>query len=317
MAGVLDAIVGRNTAGATTKAVQQIASNNLSTVLANSDILKNQFGQASDALRTGASTAIGNINDLYGQAAGTVGDYGSQALDFLKQGSGDAANLVTSSNDQYSPYVTAGQGSTNLLADALGVNGADGNARAQSSFTEAPGYQRTVDQATDAAARRAASLGMTASGNTLDAITRIGGDLANQSWQSWLSNLSGLGQQGLSAANSVSGNNSTGAGILSGAATSGAGLLNNTGQTLGQILSNQGSGLAGINSNLGTSLSGNDTSLGQLLSQNNWIGTKSTNDATLTQGQAQDSATNASNGVLTGLLGKGLSLAGSKAGLKL
>jgi len=309
MAGFLDGLLGTKTNGATTAATKQVAANNLDTVLNNSSLLNSQFGQANDALRTGASTATSAINNFFGQAAGTVGDYGGRALDFLNTGSRDAAGLATSSNANYSPYLTAGQGSTSLLADALGVNGADGNGRALDAFQAGPGYQRTVDSATDNAMRRAAAMGMTSSGNTVDAVANIGADAANSSWQQWLTNLSGLGQQGLSAANSVSGNNNTAAGIQSGAATTGAGLLNSTGSTLGQIFSNQGTGLGNIATNLGTSLSGNDTSLGSLLAQNNWIGTKSTNDATLANGKAQDAADSANNGIFKDALGTALALA--------
>jgi len=304
--GFLDSLLGNKTNNATAQATRQVASNNMSTLNDTSNILNQQYGTATNALSTGASNATNAINDLYGQATGAVKDYGSQALDFLNTGANNAAGLSLSSNDQYSPYVSSGQGATSLLADALGVNGTTGNQNALDSFQAGPGYQWQVDQATDAAARKAASLGMTASGNTLDAITRLGSNLANGEFQQWLSNLSGLGTQGLSAANSVSGNNNTAAGVLSGAATTGAGLLNNQGSVLGQILSNQGNNLGNIENSLGTNQATLATNLGNSLVNNNWHATDSTNKATLANGTSQDAADSANNGILNQILGKGL-----------
>ncbi len=99
-----------------------------------------------------------------------------------------------------------------MYADSLGLNGSGGNAAATAAFQASPNYQYQVDQATDAAARKAASLGMAASGNTLSAITTLGSNLANQEYDTWQNNLNGLGSQRLSAANAVSGNNAAAAG---------------------------------------------------------------------------------------------------------
>jgi len=311
--GFLDSLLGTKTNDATTQATQQVASNNLSTVLNNAGILNNQYNTATNAVNTGAANALGSINNLYGQATDAVKGYGAQALDYLTQGSQNAAATAQSSNGRYTPYVANGQNASNMLSNATGLNGAAGNTAATGAFQASPGYQYQVDQATDAAARKAASLGIAGSGNTLAGITTLGSNLANQEYQQWLTNLSGIGTQGLSAANAVSGNNNTAAGLMNTAATSGASLLNNQGSTLGTILANQGNQSATINNGLGTNLASLSTNLGTSLAANNWTGTNSTNSATLANGTSQDAADNSSSGVLGQILGAGLGLAGKTA----
>src|SRR4051812_21488185 len=63
-----------------------------------------------------------------------------------------------------------GQG-TNLYLDSLGVNGADGNARATGAFQAGPGYQYAVDQSLDGINRSAAARGGSIGGNTLAALS--------------------------------------------------------------------------------------------------------------------------------------------------
>ena len=64
-----------------------------------------------------------------------------------------------------------------------------GQERARQTFQAGPGYQWQVDQATDAAARSGNARGMGYSGNTTDAIARLGSNLANQEFQQWIENL--------------------------------------------------------------------------------------------------------------------------------
>jgi hypothetical protein len=73
--------------------------------------------------------------------------------------------------------------------DATGVNGAEGLARARSTFTSLPGYQEGINMALDQNDRRAAARGILASGNTIADTTKLAGDYASQHYNDYLSSL--------------------------------------------------------------------------------------------------------------------------------
>ncbi len=127
---------------------------------------------------------------------------GNQIIDTGEQKSAGALDQAVSN---YDPYLTAGKSATSMYSDALGLNGADGNAAATGAFQASPGYQFSLDQGTQAALRGASAAGMLNSGNTLTALSQYGTGLANQEYGSWLDRLNGLSGQGLSAANGASG----------------------------------------------------------------------------------------------------------------
>jgi hypothetical protein len=81
-----------------------------------------------------------------------------------------------------------------IYLDSLGVNGAEGNARAVDSFRAGPGYRFAVDQALDGVNRHAAATGMTASGNTLAALNDRAVGMANQEYGNWQTRLGTLPQ---------------------------------------------------------------------------------------------------------------------------
>ena len=81
---------------------------------------------------------------------------------------------------------TAGQ---NAYADAFGINGPQGNARAVANFQGSPGYQYAVDQATQAVNRNQASTGQLASGATNSDVLKQVLGLANQNWGQYTSGL--------------------------------------------------------------------------------------------------------------------------------
>lgn len=120
-----------------------------------------------------------------------LGLYQTQGLSALDKAYGastgylnDAGNLYAGLSDKYGKATTLG-------LDALGVNGADGNARATAAFQAGPGYQFTLDSGLDALNRRRASGGMLDSGNAdIDAI-KFGTGLADQTYGSWLDRLGG------------------------------------------------------------------------------------------------------------------------------
>jgi hypothetical protein len=113
-----------------------------------------------------------------------------------QQASGLLGTGLTTSTGQYTqgiqPFLqnlgTTQQGQT-AYANALGVNGPQGNAQAVANFQGSPGYQYGVDQATQNYMRNQASTGALGSGNTAAGITGLASNLANQNWQQYVGNL--------------------------------------------------------------------------------------------------------------------------------
>lgn len=118
----------------------------------------------------------------------------------INTGEGKSEGALNSAIGAYQPWVTSGGAANTMYGNALGLNGADGNAAATGAFQAGPGYQFAMDQGTQAALRGASAGGMLNSGNTLTALTQFGQGLANQEYGSWLDRLSGMSAQGLSAA---------------------------------------------------------------------------------------------------------------------
>jgi hypothetical protein len=128
--------------------------------------------------------------------------YGQQAQGYIDKGAADADAKYGQAAASWTPLSQLGTGYSKagtLAMDALGVNGQDAANAARAAFTSSPSYQYQVDQATDATARKMASLGLAGSGNTLAEIGTRAGQLANQDWQTWLNNLKGYSDTGASA----------------------------------------------------------------------------------------------------------------------
>lgn len=126
------------------------------------------------------------LDQLQTQGQGYIDTANNQATGYL----GDVGNLFKGLSDQ-----SGGLSGMGLYGDALGVNGADGTARARDAFQSSPGYEFQLDQGLDALERRAGAQGRLSSGQTgLDTLGFAQG-LANQDYNNWLSNLSGYGQQ--------------------------------------------------------------------------------------------------------------------------
>lgn len=131
---------------------------------------------------------------------GLLDGFRVQGNDIINTGEGKSAGALDSAIAGYQPWVDAGTGALGTYQDALGLNGAEGSARATGSFQKAPGYDFALQQGEQAALRGANAAGMLNSGNTLTALTEYGQGLANQGWSSWLDRLNGLSSQGMQGA---------------------------------------------------------------------------------------------------------------------
>ena len=117
--------------------------------------------------------AQGQLDEIQGQNTGIIDQF-----------AGQYGNTFDASTQR----ATSG---ANLYADAMGINGADGNSRAVGAFQTGPGYQFAMDQGTQALNRSASAAGMLPSGNTMLAAQQFGQGLANQEYNNWLGGLSG------------------------------------------------------------------------------------------------------------------------------
>lgn len=150
------------------------------------DIFSNDSAQsAADARKAGLQAGY---NDLSGQY--------SQGRDAL----------TTSSNAALQPLNTVfgqSQAGSNAYADATGVNGSDGAARARTAFTSQPGYTEGLNLTLDQNDRRNASRGMLTSGNTLADTAKLATDYASTKYGDYVSKLQPYLGQGTSAATGI------------------------------------------------------------------------------------------------------------------
>ncbi len=139
--------------------------------------------QKFDSIITGTKAAAARL----GEGLSGYKDYATQAL------------------GEFDPYTGTAQTAYSTYGDALGLNGADGNAAAVQAYQTSPGYQFQLDQGLQALERSASARGMLASGNTSADILGYAQGLANQDYSSWLDRLNGLGTQGIGMAGARAG----------------------------------------------------------------------------------------------------------------
>ena len=167
-----------------------------------------------------------------GQASGALGSALEQAKGATNQGVA-AYTPLSNIGKKY------GRGS-DLYLDAIGANGPEGYARAVSSFKTTPGYNFSVNEATDAVARNAARLGLTGSGNTLQAISDRAQNVADTEYGNWLDRLYATASPELSATGGA-------ASGIAGQYGNLANLFNQYGQNQANVYGNVASGQANAN----------------------------------------------------------------------
>ena len=151
--------------------------------------------------------------------------------------------LNTNYANALSPYTqnyAAASAGQNQLGNALGLNGATGNAAALQGFLNNPGLQYQQQQGANSVLANQARTGQLSSGNTDLALQQQGQNIANQSWGQYVGNL----QPYLGAANSAAG------GI--------AGVDTGLGNALNANYTGLGSNLAGLDTAVGKAQAGGD-----------------------------------------------------------
>jgi hypothetical protein len=128
-----------------------------------------------------------------------------KAFGDLDTGRTDVTNAANTATGYYAPYESTDLAATKTYGDALGLNGASGNAAALLGFQESPGYQFDVDQATQSILRSAAARGQLGGGGVTTDLAKTISGLANNEYGGWLDRLSGLNSQGATIANQKAG----------------------------------------------------------------------------------------------------------------
>jgi hypothetical protein len=208
------------------------------TAMANSALAQQTFGNLNTMLaqnRDQSQQYITNANEAvqnrYNQARADVTGGYNQARTDLSGGYDAARGTLNQATGLMQPYIAAGAGADKLYGGAIGLGGQEGGDLARRSFQEAPGTEYQIRRASEEAARKAGSLGMAASGDTLNAVAGQAQQRANAGWDAWLDRLKGVGDRGYNA--------STGQANLYGA-------IANTQQSTANSVANLGTQLLGI-----------------------------------------------------------------------
>lgn len=236
--------------------------------------------------------AAGLLGQAKTDALGSIGQGRTSSLEALGQGYANAAPEYQGAIDRLNPWATAGAGALGTYQGSLGQGGQAERDAAVAQFQASPGYQYAVDQASDATARKASSLGALGSGNTMAAIADRAQNMQNQEYGSWQDRLLGLSDRGQQAA-------TTQGGIQQG---------------LGNLYAQQGRDTANIYTGAANAESGVHTGLAGLGVGNIWNATNSaTGSLTNAAKMAQD---NVNSGYSFGanLAGAGLGLLGMGMG---
>lgn len=178
------------------------------------------------------STAKKYANEAYQNSTRTLQEGRDKGIDALNQG-------YTQARGYLSPYAESGTQANNLYGTYLGLNGADAQRSALVGYAGAdPFRQFNADLAAKTMARSFNRMGMLDSGNHTMAAARANLERGSQDYNSYLSRLAGLAQQGAGAA----------------------------GQ-LGGYAMNNGQGLAGLWQGYGQNQAGNEIQRGNALAQ--------------------------------------------------
>lgn len=127
------------------------------------------------------SAAKDNMGEIYA--------YDDKGKQIIGQGAQEAGGFLGQVPGLYQGQIDRGKKGTALYDDALGLNGADGSARATGAFQTNPGYGFQLDQGLQALDRRRSAGGSFQSGGAdIDTMTYATG-LADQSFGGWLDRL--------------------------------------------------------------------------------------------------------------------------------
>jgi Chaperone of endosialidase len=235
------------------------------------------------AIQGGANTANQILGTAESAATGQAGATQNAINNYLTGGTGGLSNYIGAGASGLGNYTGAGAGALNsylssalapslynfgstaapgqmALGNALGLNGAQGNATATQSFWNNPGIQAQLQQGGQTVMRNAAAAGGgNLSGATLGALNTLGQNTASQGWNNYVSQLNpylnfsqgtagNIGQFGTQAG-------TTAANLFGGAGNTYASLFGGGGNTLAGLFGGAGNQTVSSQNNLINALS--------------------------------------------------------------
>lgn len=145
---------------------------------------------------------LGAGASIYGakKASETQQNAAAQAAAVQQQAMAYQKQNYDKASDNLDPFIKGGQGANNLLQSFYGIGGDPAlGASALARFQQSPDYTFALRGGSDALDNSAAAKGGMISGNQIRAQTEYGAGLATQNLQNYLTRLSGMSQQGLTA----------------------------------------------------------------------------------------------------------------------
>jgi hypothetical protein len=303
--GIFDALTNIFTGAPQVKAAEQQQAYLAQQQAAEAARVKAAQEQGIGALQAGQTGALGAIQGGVGTARGDIQSNVPQALQSLYAGAGAGAGALLGGQQgalgalqggiqgavgAFDPlaqaagrYAGAGTTSTQATMDALGLNGPEGIARAQTTFQATPGYQFGLNQGLESIVRNANVGGGAFGGNALREAQTYGTGLANQEFDKYKAGLAGLSSLysplesaalgtvgagratpyltgGTSAANIYTGTGGRLSDLYSGTGTNAANIFTGQGQQLANLAQTgglaQGNVFTGTGGNIANLLSG-------------------------------------------------------------
>jgi hypothetical protein len=142
--------------------------------------------QAAQAQIAGVNAGIGQANQYFGQGTNALNSNFGQAI------------------QTWQPQQQLGNNAQTQFANALGLNGASGNAAALQGFENNPGLGFQLATGENAVLANQAATGQLNSGNTNIALNNYAQGVANQDWNQYLNSLNTASGYGTSANNAIS-----------------------------------------------------------------------------------------------------------------
>lgn len=213
-----------------------------------SPMIDDAYVRSTGALAENGNQARDALGYGYSEGSTAVRQGEADALASLRGGSGQAMGYLDAAKGAYSPLsALAGKygAGTDTYMDALGLRGAEGNARASAAFTPSMAYNFNLDQGLEAINRHRAQGGMLNSGNADRDAQEYGAGLASREQGSWMDRLAGLINPEMAATSAAA----TG---VAGLGRDQATLANSTGVAEAGLSSQRGSMLADLANKYGT-----------------------------------------------------------------
>jgi hypothetical protein len=165
------------------------------------------YSNTGTALQGGTGVAgsfAGTALQALGSTAGAIGASAAQAQG-EQQGIETQSNTMGNINSIYGTQQQLGTGADTSLANALGQNGAAGNASATAAYQAQPGFASTIQYGNQAAERQAAAMGGAGNIGTAMTIGAYDTNTANQYYNQYVNQLMGAAGLGQSANQALTG----------------------------------------------------------------------------------------------------------------